>query len=413
MKRKHTLAALLMIPLLLFAACAKTEKEEETAPLPETEETAVPGTEDRPVSEDYLTVTPAGVHDVRILFLNVGKADAILLRIDGQGFMIDTGTESAPPMLAAGMNLMDLDSLRGIFITHTDSDHVGGLSRFIADYPVETVYTSAISADWDKVERLRGDVPRTALDPGQVVEAGEGVWFEVLGPVRYNPRDDNNSLVLRLRVNGATLLFCGDMMTDEEKSLMYAGMDLDCDLLKVGHHGEKDATSDSFLQEASPSVAVICTDRAEESDTAHKSIIKALGKIGAEIYITDETPVAYDVTVTEDGEIEAENVRTPEPAPVSFVSVSKADQLVILENTGSEAVDLGGWWIVSETGGEIFRFPDGTLIGPGETLSVGTNHYTGEPDLRWNDTRVWHKSKEDRAVLIDPWGNKADFMVSE
>ena len=413
MKRKHTLAALLMIPLLLFAACTGTETEEETVPLPETEETAVPGMEDRPVSEDYLSVTPAGTHDVRILFLNVGKADAILLRIDGQGFMIDTGTESAPPMLAAGMNLMGLDSVNGIFITHTDSDHVGGLSRFVEEYPVETVYTSSISADWDKVERLRGDVPRTALDPGQVVACGDGVWFEVLGPVRYNPRDDNNSLVLRLRVNGATLLFCGDMMVDEEKSLMYAGMDLDCDLLKVGHHGKKDASSESFLQEASPSVAVICADREEESDTAHKSIIKALGKIGAEVYITDETPVAYDMTVTADGEIEVENVRTPEPAPVSFVSVSKSDQLAVVENTGTEAVDLGGWWIVSEIGGEIFRFPDGTLIAPGGTLSVGTNHHTGEPDLRWNDTRVWHKSKEDRAVLIDPWGNEADFMPSE
>ncbi len=413
MNRKHTLAALLMIPLLLFAACTGAETEEETATPPETAETAVPGMEDRPVSEDYLSVTPSGTHDVRILFLNVGKADAILLQIDGEGWMIDTGLESSPPMLAAGMNLMGLDSVNGIFITHTDSDHVGGLSRFIEDYPVGTVYTSAISADWDKVERLRGDVPRTALDPGQVVECGEGVWFEVLGPVRYNPRDDNNSLVLRLRVNGATLLFCGDMMVDEEKSLMYAGMDLDCDLLKVGHHGKKDASSESFLQEASPSVAVICADREAESDSVHKSIIKALGKIGADIWVTDQTPVAYDVTVTAEGKIEVEDVRTPDPAPVSFESVSKSDQLVVVRNNGSEEVDLGGWWIVSEIGGEIFRFPDCTLIGPGETLSVGTNHHNGEPDLRWDDTRVWHKSKEDRAFLIDPWGNKADFMVSE
>ena len=413
MKKRTILAAILLLPLLLSAACGPAEREEETAPPSGTEETAVPGMEDRPVSDEYLSVTPAGTHDVRILFLNVGKADAILIRIDGEGWMIDAGTESAPPMLAAGMNLMELSSLRGIFITHTDSDHVGGMSRLLEDYPVETVYTSSISADWDKVERLRGDVPRTALDPGQAVEAGEGVWFEVLGPVRYNPRDDNNSLVLRLRVNGAVLLFCGDMMTDEEKSLMYAGMDLDCDLLKVGHHGKKDATSESFLLEASPSVAVICADRAQESDSAHKSILKALGKIGAQTYITDETPVAFDVTVTAEGEIRVENAHTPIPAPVSFASVSKTEQLLVLENTGSEDVDLTGWWIVSELGGEIFRFPDGTVIGAGETLSVGTNHHKGEPDLRWDDTRVWHKTKEDRAFLIDPWGNKADVAVSE
>ena len=208
--------ALLLAALFLFASCQTDPEpgETETDPV-ETETLPTPGTEDRPVSEDYLSVTPSGEHDVRILFLHVGKADAILIRIDGEGWMIDTGAADAPPMLAAGMRLLGLDSLRGVFITHTDSDHVGGMPRFLAEYPVDAVYTSTISADWDKVERLRGEVPRLALDPGQVVEAGRGVWFEVLGPVRYNPRDDNNSLILRLRVNGATLLFCGDMMTRE------------------------------------------------------------------------------------------------------------------------------------------------------------------------------------------------------
>ena len=415
MKKRLIPAVLLILTLLCLTACGQKEtaESEETSPEPGTAETAAQGMEDRPVSEDYLSVVPAGEHDVRILFLNVGKADAILLKIDGEGWLIDTGTESALPMLEAGMRILELDSLRGIFITHTDNDHVGGMEQFLSMFPVEGVYTSTISSDWDKVERLRGDTPRTALDPGQVVEAGAGVWFEVFGPIRYNPRDDNNSLILKLRVNGASLLFCGDMMFDEEKTLMYAGMDLRCDLLKVGHHGEKDATSDSFLKEASPEIAVICTSREEESDTAHKSILKALKKIGAETYITEDTPVAFDTTVTADGEIRVEDVSVPDPAPVRFMSVSKADQLVVIENTGDEPVDLTGWWIVSETGGELFRFPDGLILGAGETLSVGTNHYNGEPDLRWDDTRVWHKSKEDRAVLIDPWGSQADFMVSE
>ena len=53
------------------------------------------------------------------------------------------------------------------------------------------------------------------------------------------------------------------------------------------------------------------------------------------------------------------------------------------------------------------------MLAPGGTLTVGTNHYNGEPDFRWDDARVWHKSKEDRALLIDPWGSRADFTLSE
>ena len=407
------LLPLLLSVLCLLASCKSDPEPSETETAPVETETTVSSTQDRPVSKDYLSVVPAGEHDVRILFLNVGKADAILIRIDGEGWMIDAGAGDAPPMLAAGMRLLDLTSLRGVFITHTDSDHVGGLPWFLSDYAVDTVYTSTISADWDKVERVRGEVPRTALDPGQTVEAGEGVWFEVIGPVRYNPRDDNNSLILRLRVNGATLLFCGDMMTEEEKSLMYAGMDLDCDLLKVGHHGKKDASSQSFLLEASPRVAVICADREEESDSAHKSVLKALREAGADVYITEETPVAYDVTVTRTGEIEVKDAAVPESGRIRFVSVSKSEQLVTVENAGDETVDLSGWWIVSEIGSEVFEFPDGVTLEPGGTLTVGTNHYSGDPDLRWDDARVWHKSKEDRAFLIDPWGSTVDFTLSE
>lgn len=194
---------------------------------------------------------------------------------------------------------------------------------------------------------------------------------------------------------------------------MYAGMDLDCDLLKVGHHGKKDATSQSFLLESSPSVAVICANREEESDSAHKSILKALREAGADVYITEETSVAYDVTVTKSGKIEVENADVPEPEPVRFVSVSKSEQLVTLENYGDSDVDLSGWWIVSQTGSEVFRFPDGTVLVSGGLLTVGSNHYSGEPDLRWDDARVWHKSKEDRALLIDPWGSTVDFALSE
>ncbi len=413
MKRTKLFLILLAAVLLLSGCRGESDPGETgdgTAPV---ETVTIPGTEDRAVLGDYLEITPHGEHDVRMLFLNVGKADAIFLRIGETGWMIDAGTVSALPMLEAGMNLLGLSRLDGIFITHTDSDHVGGLRGFLSLYETDAIYTSTISADWNRVEGARGEIPRVALDPGAVVQAGEGVWFEVLGPIRYNPRDDNNSLVLRLRVNGSTSLFCGDMMTDEEKTLMYAGMNLDCDLLKVGHHGKKDATSSSFLAETSPSVALICADKEEESDSAHKSIIKALNAAGAEVYITENTPVAYDVKVTPGGKITVEDVSLPEPPDVRFVSVSKSDQLVVLENAGDAQADLSGWWILSETGNDLFRIPDGTVLEAGGTLSVGCTDTSGTPDLRWNEGKVWHKTKEDRAVLIDPWGAEVDFMVSQ
>lgn len=416
MKHIYRIFSFLLLLCLMFSACAgKNGSDESSGAETDVPETSAhqPGQQDRAVLEDYRNIVPSGIHEIRMLFLNVGKGDAILLRIDGRGWLIDTGTEASLPMLEAGMRLLGLESLHGIFITHTDSDHVGSLRSFLAAWPVDAVFTSSVSADWNRVENLRGDTPRIALDPGSVVEIGEGIWFEVLGPIRYNPRDDNNSLVLRLRANDTVTLFCGDMMVDEEKTLMYAGMDLNCDLLKVGHHGKKDATSESFALEASPSAAIVCASKEDEKEAAHKSVLKLLKSVGAEVYVTEDTPAAYDVTVSEDGRITVADVQLPEAAELRFVSVSKGDQLAVIGNGGDSDVSLAGWWILSETGSDLFRFPEDAVIPAGGTISVGCTDYAGVPDLRWNEGKVWHKSKEDRAILIDPWGRRVDIMVSE
>ena len=72
------------------------------------------GQADREVLPDHRNITPSGEHSVRMLFLNVGKGDAILFSVDGDGWLIDTGTAATLPMLAAGMKLLGLDALRGV-----------------------------------------------------------------------------------------------------------------------------------------------------------------------------------------------------------------------------------------------------------------------------------------------------------
>ena len=88
-------------------------------------------------------------------------------------------------------------------------------------------------------------------------------------------------------------------------------------------------------------------------------------------------------------------------------------QLVTLRNTGDVDVALGGWWLLSETGKELYLFPEDAVIAAGGTLTVGCADYPLESDLRWNESKVWNKSKEDNAVLYDCWGNVVDEMVSE
>ena len=97
----------------------------------------------------------------------------------------------------------------------------------------------AIRSYYEMAKKL--SIPHIELEAGDTVELVPNVEFDVLGPLEYNKDDDNdNSLVLKLSINGKTFLFTGDMQFAEEKTLLEAGVDLSADVLKVGNHGNPD-----------------------------------------------------------------------------------------------------------------------------------------------------------------------------
>ena len=365
------------------------------------------------MKDDWRNITPSGEHDVSVLFVNVGKADSIIVDIDGSYYMIDTGTSESVPYTFAALEALGVDKLSGVFITHPDRDHVGGYSYIRDKYEVECVYSSSICGDMYVIEGAAVKDTLVKLDPGEVVSAGDGVYFEVLGPIKYNADDDNNnSLVLRLRVNGVTVLFAGDMKKEEERSLLNVGIDFKCDVLKVGHHGRKDATSEKFIESAQPEYAVISTSTEEEERSANENVIEALEKNNCEVYITEDYDLGIMMKIEEDGRIIFDNFGTSASAEkIKIDSVSKSTQTLTLKNKAGYDVDLSGWYVTSSRGGEVFCLPKGTVIKVGETLTLACKGSDG--DIIWNETNVCHDSKDDTASLIDNYGNLVDTKESK
>ncbi|MBM6836918.1 hypothetical protein H9X77_01450, partial [Clostridium saudiense] len=157
----------------------------------------------------------------------------------------------------------------------------------------------------NKIDNLSDklSIPLTKLNAGDEVEITDRISFDVIGPLVLNQDDDNdNSLVMKLVVNGITFLFAGDMQFAEEKTLMDAGVDLSSDILKVGNHGNKDATSDEFAIAVSPKYSVITTDTTVDTNSANKRVKNALSN--SEIYITEDYEGGITFTVLQDGNIE-------------------------------------------------------------------------------------------------------------
>ena len=74
-----------------------------------------------------------------------------------------------------------------------------------------------------------------------------------------NEEDENaSSLIMRVSINGVSMLATGDMGEEGEGRLIaLKGPAVTSDILKVGHHGSKYSSCDGFLDEVSPKLAVI------------------------------------------------------------------------------------------------------------------------------------------------------------
>ena len=415
----------MMLPVLALMLGLMTACTENTA-VPDAPETDRPaetagtvsglyGKEDREILDLWQTVVPSGEHDARILYLTAGKADCILVMVDDAVCLIDTGISASPARLIPAMEQVGAQKIDHLVLTHTHNDHIGGYEYLSEVFEIGTVHTSSISMNLGLLDNLTAGKEHLYHDPGDVIPLTDGVWLEVLGPIEYNSADDNdNSLVLRLNVNGVVTVFAADMKYAEEATLMENGLIGDCDVLKVGHHGYDDTASAEFLAIAQPEYAVISTDREEEKDSAHENVIARLESAGSEVFVTDEYGLGLLCEIDPDGEITwTELEPAGAPVKVKIESVSKSEQLLTLKNKSGRDADLSGWLIYSDRGHEYFVFPEGAVIPSGGTVTVGCRDYDGTPDYEWAVSEAWHGSKKDKAFLYDSFGNLIDDKKSE
>ena len=357
---------------------------------------------------------PASADDDNgLLAVNVGKADALLLFSGADVYLIDSGTAESWPLLARALRANRVDHLSGVILTHTHKDHAGGLWALAqSGVAVDHWYASAMYAETSKKKHpavlaaeLRGREVEW-LQGGDTLPL-DGGRLTVLGPIAQDEVENNNSLVLLAEVGGCSLLLTGDMEFPEEQSLMDAGLIGAVDVLKVGNHGNPDATLDSFAALTRPSIAVISTDSAVDTNTPHKRVLKALKAAGAQVAMTENAGQGVWVSCA-GGQAKAYLIGWPElpavPQGVRLADKDAASGTIRVVNDSGAAVDISGWSMYSDKGNETFVFPQGAVIPAGSSVTVADQSAKGSADFIWPEEKVWNKKKADLTSLYDSWG---------
>ena len=349
-----------------------------------------------------------------LLCLNIGKADCLLLSWGNTRWLIDTGYEATYPALQTALSEYQISHLNGVFLTHCHDDHSGGLLPLAqSNIAVDAWYASPLWFDVKKDKHpavlaaaARGEEV-TWLPTGTVLPVGEDATLTVLGPLETDEdNENNNSLVLLFSSPAGSILLCGDMKTDEEADLLSAGTLSACTLLKVGHHGDDGALSNTFLKAVRPEAAVISTSTAEEPDTPAPSTLMKLKSTGCATYVTQDYHDAILFTLSGGKVTAVEDIQWASAPPRVEGITLKIDvtaDTATLRNTAEDPVSLNGYTLYSTKGDELLRLTGPTLR-PGESWVIGSRSTTDSVDQTWDEKRVWSNKKQDYGILYDPWG---------
>ena len=229
-----------------------------------------------------------------IHYVDVGQGDSILIQIHGKNMLIDAGTTQSTKDLINYLKKQKIDKLDYLVETHPHEDHIGGMSKIIDKFEVSKFYAPKVTATTKAFERMINSLQKKSLKiviakAGINLDLGSDVNCQILAPNSDSYKEVNNySTVIKLNYGNTKFLFDGDAEKLSEDEMIAKGYDLSCDVLKLGHHGSRTATSDEFLKLAQPKIAIVSCGLNNDYGHPHKPTLTKLKAINSKIYRTDK-----------------------------------------------------------------------------------------------------------------------------
>lgn len=246
-----------------------------------------------------------------VRFIDVGQGDSILIHSNGYSALIDTGPTDSRLELSESLHREGITTIDVLILTHLHLDHTGGVDQIFTDFEVKNLILPELSTFSDGIVFAEMAIDKVTRSGGEVYKAVEDLRFtlgefEVQVVAAYYDiiEDNNRSLIIKAEKQGKSFLFTGDIEIKTEKKLIESEKNIECDVLKVAHHGSNSSTTPDFLNMANPQYAVISVGDKNMYNHPHLTTLKLLEKRGIKTYRTD---FRGDITFfVEKGEIAVE-----------------------------------------------------------------------------------------------------------
>ena len=225
---------------------------------------------------------------VKVEYIDVGQADAILIENNKKYMLIDAGNNEDGDLLVNYFKDKNITDFEYVVATHPHEDHIGGMDNIIKNFNIKNYYMPDCYTTTKTFEELLDALEEKNLSFETPDIDSEFLLGDALFKVLYTGTDkrdlNNTSIVLRMTYKDVSFMFTGDATNTTEKKIL--AKNLQSDVLKVGHHGSQYSTSKNFLDKVNPKYAIISVGTGNVYD--HPKDITLNKLKGIEVHRTDK-----------------------------------------------------------------------------------------------------------------------------
>lgn len=256
----------------------------------------------------HATEPPSADGRLHVTMLSVGQAESMYLclpdgstmLVDGGGYLHDNGRDFGRRVLLPALESLGIRRIDRLIITHDHPDHIGGLSFVVKNITVGECWTTSRTYSRLQHSDLRSalsdrKIPVRLFAAGDSINLASGVDFNVFSPRHHLIRNDGDdirntneeSLVFRVSFAHFSMLFTADAGFDAESDMISSGCNLRSTVLKVGHHGSANSTSEEFVDLVRPRMALISAGAGNKFGLPSGRTIDLLKAKNIMVYRTD------------------------------------------------------------------------------------------------------------------------------
>lgn len=254
-------------------------------------------------STDYIVKEP-----LKIVHMDIGQGDsAVVISPDRKVYVVDGGgslrkkttdRDTGYYILKPYLKYNGISKIDCLIMTHSDRDHVGGLIELVDYFEIKNIivpYAYKHKQEEDMLldalieKAIKNNINIVYLKANDIIR-DRHITLEALYPldgIKDFPNNNAYSLVLNLKYKSFNEMLTGDIEKHDEEIINNKYTDyMNSDIMKVPHHGSNTSSTEEFIENVMPKVAVISSGRNNKFGHPHKEIIERYERYDIPIFNT-------------------------------------------------------------------------------------------------------------------------------